>query len=95
MSITTEKTFETEFGGISVTLHKDKYTLDNLSRLGLNERQIKAVLFVKEKGKITNKEYQSMFEVARRTATRDLTELVEKGILKTSDIKGAGSSYSL
>ena len=48
-------------------------------------RQIKAVLFVKEKGRISNKEYQEVFGVARMTATRDLTLLVEKGVLKSSD----------
>ncbi|MFH1160192.1 MAG: DeoR family transcriptional regulator [bacterium] len=58
-------------------------------------RQLKAVFFVKEKGKITNKEYQEVFGVARMTATRDLTELVEKGILKSSEMKGAGSFYQL
>jgi Fic family protein len=29
------------------------------------------------------------------TATRDLTELVEKDIFKSSDVKGAGSYYEL
>lgn len=90
-----EPKFASEFGGISVTLYKDKYTQDNLEKLGLNERQIKAVLFVKEKGEITNKEYQELVEVARMTATRDLKELVEKDILKSSGTKGAGSFYKL
>jgi len=31
-----------------------------LRKLGLNERQIKAVVYVKQKGKITNKEYQQI-----------------------------------
>lgn len=44
--------------------------------LGLNERQIKAVLFVKEKRKITNSEYQELNNVSKRTATNELTELV-------------------
>ena len=88
-----EPKFSIEFGGISVTLYKDKYTSDYLSKLGLNERQIKAVLFVKEKGRITNKEYQELVEVARITATRDLKELVEKEIFKSSGTKGAGSFY--
>lgn len=57
------------------------YTYEYLRKLGLNERQIKAVLYVKEKGNITNKEYQELFKVSRITATRDLSELVEKGIL--------------
>ena len=90
-----EPKFASEFGGISVTLYKDKFTEENLSNQGLNERQIKAVLFVKEKGKISNKEYQTEFGVARRTATRDLNKLVEKNILKPSDVKGAGSFYKL
>jgi len=57
----------------------------------VNDRQVKAVLFVKEKGRITNKEYQEIFGVARMTATRDLKELVDKGIIKSSETKGAGS----
>lgn len=84
-----------EFGGFLVTLFKNKLTPEQLVKLGLNNRQLKAVEYVKEKGKITNKEYQELFEVARMTATRDLTELTEKGILKSSESKGAGSFYEL
>lgn len=82
-------------GGFSITLFKDNITPEKLTKFGLNDRQIKAVLFVKENGRITNKEYQEIFEVARMTATRDLTELVDKGILKSSETKGAGSYYEL
>jgi len=82
-------------GGFVITLYKDNITPEQLSKLGFNDRQVKAVLFVKEKGRITNKEYQEIFGVARMTATRDLTELVDKGILKSSETKGAGSYYEL
>lgn len=82
-------------GGFSITLFKDNVSAEQLAKLGFNERQVKAVLFVKENGRITNKQYQEIFGVARMTATRDLTELVEKGILKSSDTKGAGSYYGL
>jgi ATP-dependent DNA helicase RecG len=44
---------------------------------GLNERQIKAVLYVKEKGKITNKEYQEINQISKRTAVYELVELLE------------------
>jgi ATP-dependent DNA helicase RecG len=44
----------------------------------LNERQIKAVLYVKEKGKITNKEYQELNSASRQTASNDLSEIVDK-----------------
>ena len=62
---------------------KDKWNEENLKKSGLNERQIKAVMYVKEKGKITNKDYKELIkDISRITATQDLTNLVEKGILK-------------
>ena len=82
-------------GGFFVTLFKNSLTAEQLTKLGLNNRQLKAVEYVKEKGKITNKEYQELFEVARMTATRDLTELVEKAVFKSSEVKGAGAFYEL
>ncbi|MCL2063896.1 MAG: putative DNA binding domain-containing protein [Candidatus Cloacimonetes bacterium] len=65
-------------GGFIVTLFKDKYSKEQLVLLGLNERQIKAVLYIKEKGRITNSEYQELNEVSKRTAVRDIVELIEK-----------------
>ena len=83
-------------GGFLVTLFKDNLTEEQLVKLGLNDRQLKAVLFIKEKGKITNKEYQEINNVSKATATRDLTELVEKfNILKRTGEIGAGTSYAL
>jgi len=79
--------FKEVSGGFSVVLRKDIYTEEYLRNLGLNERQIKAVMYVKEKGKITNKEYQEEFAVSKATATRDLTELVVGHII---DIMGGG-----
>ena len=62
---------------------KDIYNKEDLSKLGLSDRQIKAVLYVKEHGKITNKEYQEINTgITDRTALRDLEILIEKGILK-------------
>ncbi len=59
------------------------YTEENLRKMGINERQIKSVMYVKEKGKITNKEYQELsLDISRITATRDLKKLVEKNIFK-------------
>ena len=77
-----EPEFKEEFGGLAVYFYKDIYTEDNLRKMGLNERQIKAVMYVKEKGKITNQEYQRAFSVSRQTATRDLAELVVKELFK-------------
>ncbi|MDR1344299.1 MAG: hypothetical protein LBJ39_02995 [Tannerellaceae bacterium] len=56
-----------------------------MKKLGLNERQIKAVEYVKGKGKITNKEYQKINEISNKTATYELKELVENfNVLKIS-----------
>ncbi len=72
-------------GGFLVTLFKNRFSAEQLQQLGLNERQIKAVLYVKEKGKITNKEYQEINQISNRTASYELKELVKKfDLLKIS-----------
>lgn len=86
---------EEEGGGFIVKLFKDIYTEDQLQKLGLNPRQIKAVLYVKEKGRITNSEYQKLNDVSKPTATRDLSELVDAYKLLKNTGFGAGSLYDL
>ncbi|MDR3245061.1 MAG: transcriptional regulator, partial [Prevotellaceae bacterium] len=75
-------------------LLKDRFSEEELQKLGLNERQIKAVLYVKENGVITNGEYQKINEVSRRWTTIKLTDLVNKNIFNNIDY-GAGSYYEL
>ena len=82
-------------GGILVTLFKDKYSTEQLKALGLSERQIAAVEFVKVNGRIDNRGYQDLNRISRNTASTDLSILVDKNIFKSSDIKGAGSFYEL
>lgn len=88
-------TFSFQNSDVWVEFKKDIYHKEYLQSLGLNERQVKAVLYAKEKGKISNKDYQELFAVAQRTATRDLTDLVGKGILRSTETKGAGSYYEI
>jgi len=79
---------------IWVVFRKDIYHKEYLEKLNLNERQIKAVLFVKVKGKISNKEYQEICEVSKGTATNELRELIEKfNILERKGNVGAGTFY--
>lgn len=83
-------------GGFIVTLFKDYLTEEQLVKLGLNDRQLKAVLFVKKNDKISNSDFQSLFVVSKTTATRDLTELVEKyALFEKHGQTGAGTAYSL
>ncbi len=90
-----EPTIEEVAGGMQITFLKDMFSEDYLKRRGLNERQVKAVEYVKKNGKITNKDYQKINDCSRNTASGDLGNLVEEKILKPSDVKGAGSFYVL
>lgn len=82
-----EPEYEEGKGGFSAYFYKDIYTEDNLKRMDLSDRQIKAILYVKERGKITNKQYQELSNVSKPTATRDLSELVGRELFK---LKGKG-----
>lgn len=51
--------------------------------IALNPRQKKGLEYVKEKGKITSREFAVLCqEVSRKTLIRDLNELVKRGIVK-------------
>jgi ATP-dependent DNA helicase RecG len=86
---------EEDGGGFIVKLFKDRFSDEQLQQLGLNDRQVKAMLYVKNKGKITNSEYQAINNVSKRTATNDLSELVDKYKLVNNVGFGAGSFYKL
>lgn len=53
----------------------------------LNERQIKAMEYLKEKERIDRREYEKINIVSKRTAIRDLNDLVAKGLIEE---KGRG-----
>jgi ATP-dependent DNA helicase RecG len=82
-------------GGFLVTLFKNNLTEEQLVKLGLNERQIKAVQYVMDKGKITNSEYQEINTISERTASREISELVKADILEQGGSFGAGSFYKI
>jgi len=72
-----------------VTFSKDPFTVNRLLRLGLPERQIKAVVYVRENESISNAEYRALAGVSRASAVRDLRSLVELEVLT---IVGVGPS---
>jgi len=82
-------------GGILVTLFKNKYSKYQLQILGLNERQVKAILYVVEHGSITNSKYQEINAVAKTLATEELKDLIGKELIKQTGSKGRGSKYEL
>lgn len=81
--------------GFWVVFHKDIYNETDLREKRLNERQIKAILFFKSKKTITTAEYAQKYSISERTARRDLSELVDKNLLKNEgDTKGTRYLFS-
>jgi ATP-dependent DNA helicase RecG len=76
-------------------LPRDIYTENVLVRMGLNERQMKAIQFVKERGAITNMEYRQTLGLPTRTALRDLNELCAKGVFEKVGVTGRNAKYTL
>jgi len=81
-------------GAIWLTFRKDIWTEDYMRSLGLNERQIKAVMWVKERGSITNREYRELNGVSNKTAYLELTDLMQRGVL-TQEGTGKALRYIL
>ncbi len=86
--------FEINSGGIRVTLYVDRYSPSSLQLLGLNDRQIKTIEYLKTNSSISNKEFREIFKVSNVTAFRELGSLVDNKILVASG-KGRNISYSL
>lgn len=89
-----EAEFREEGAAFRVVFLKDPYTPERLRAMGLNERQVKALLYVKERGSISNKEYRELCGVKDRSATMELGDLVEKGILERIGTTGRGTRYA-
>jgi len=59
------------------------YTEEMLKKLGLNERQIKAMFYISSHGSISIKEYLKLVpEKSRGTLGRDLSDLVDRKLIK-------------
>ncbi|MBA7528510.1 hypothetical protein ES705_20697 [subsurface metagenome] len=90
-----EPDFKEENGVMTVTFYKDKWNEENLKKLGLNDRQIKAVAHIKENKIINLSSYKALSKnVSEKTLYRDLQDLVAKNILKEIGEK-RGRKYEL
>ena len=72
----------TEIQARGEQLIKQDSQLQKIRKIGLNKRQEKAVKHLIIKGTLSVNEYQSIASCIRRTAQRDLEELVEKKVFK-------------
>ncbi len=75
-------------------LSRDVYSEDILNKLNLNERQIKAIRFIKEHGEISRKEYVDVASISPRQALSDLGDLVSQKIVFSVG-KGRSVKYIL
>ena len=73
---------------------KEAVLISEIEKLGidLNKRQREGLRTILKTGKITNADYSRMFKVSKNTATNDLAELIEKGLIERVG-KGRGSYY--
>jgi ATP-dependent DNA helicase RecG len=61
----------------------------------MNERQTRALTYIRENGSITNREYRQLCpDVSAETLRRDLADLVSRGILLKIGSK-KGTNYIL
>jgi len=90
-----EPEFKEEMGGFSVYLRKDTYTEEYLRSLGLNERHIQIIKYLKTHRIANLMSFKSIFPgISEKTIYRDLQDLVKKGLIKQSGDK-KGRKYEL
>lgn len=77
-----------------IGLSKDIKALKEKGQIALTDRQIKIVERIIEKGRITNREIRKMFELSDEAVRKEISKLVEIGVLK-SEGKGRSLHYVL
>ncbi len=90
-----EPQFEHRDGFFVVTLWRDWLTATVVAQLNLNDRQRQAVLIAKTSEHLSNLDYQKAFGVSKPTASRDLEDMVRKGVLEKIGTTGKGTYYIL
>ena len=97
--------------GFAAALEKDVVSVTSLDVLAQNafntegkyiypvldavRGNVYSACYLKEKGKITNKEYTILANINSRTSLRDLNDLCDKGVFEKIGITGRGTQYIL
>lgn len=90
-----EPDFAQRGGEFTIALWRDWLTEKLLAGLGLNERQRQAVNYVRTRQRIGNIEHQRLAHAIKKTASRDLEDLVRKGVFVKVGTTGRGTYYCL
>lgn len=90
-----EPDFAQRSGEFTTIIWRDWLTDKVLAGYNINDRERRAIQFLKILGKITNSQYQEEFSVAKRTASLDLAKLVATGLIEKAGSTGKGVYYRL
>ena len=90
-----EPSFEQFNNQFNVTIFRNWLSDKRLQEFDLNKRQIEAIKYLKEHLKITNSQYQEEFDVAKRTASKDLQLLTSLGLVSKEGTTGKGVFYKI
>jgi len=90
-----EPVIEEDEGGLRVIFRKDIYNRDYLQKLDLNERQIRAILYAKETGQITNSAYQKLNDIGKSVSATELQNITDKNLLTKIGSTGRSAKYVL
>jgi len=88
-----EPDFVQRGGEFTSMVWRDWLTDKVIESLALNDRQRQAVLIAKTSERLSNRDYQKAFSVSKPTASRDLEEMVRKGVLEKIGTTGKGTYY--
>lgn len=84
--------YKYDFSGVLVEFYK--YSEKSLKERGLSDNYAKIIIYVQENKVISNSDVQKICSVSKRTASRYLSDLEEKYLVKQGDT-GKGTVYSL
>jgi predicted HTH transcriptional regulator len=90
-----EPDFAQRGGEFTIALWRDWLTANVVAQLDLNERQRQAIEIAKTNERLSNLDYQRAFGVSKPTASRDLEDMVRKGVLEKIGTTGKGTHYIL
>ena len=76
-----EPNFTQRGGEFTITLWRDWLTAEAMAGFLLNDRQLKGLACLRVEGRLTSGRYQELTGISRQAASRDLEDMVKKGIL--------------
>jgi ATP-dependent DNA helicase RecG len=90
-----DPTFDAEGAGrLRVIIRQDPFTETFLQELGLNNRQLQAVAYIREHGEISNRYNRELNGLSHEAARKEIGQLRDRGILVAVG-KGRSTAYVL